>query len=81
MLTEKAMRRALFGVRAKRAERCPSVRRVVLNCRPADGKGEDIYLHVPVNTISKFEADLLGLAEARRQGLRSSVVIRYEYHD
>lgn len=79
--TEKEMRRALFGRKAAPATLCNTIRSVIVNCRPRDGVGLNEILEVPVNTISRFEADLEAMAEVRRLGLRSPVVIRYEYHD
>lgn len=78
---EKQMRRALFGRKAQRQERCPVIHTVVVNCRPKDNVGLNEIVFVAVNTISRFEADLQALAEVCRLGLRSPVVIRYEYHD
>lgn len=78
-MNEKQMRRALgLERKAKRQERPAGIRAVVVNCRPADGMGLDVYLRVPVDTISRFEADLAAMAEVRRQHLRSPVIVRYE---
>lgn len=81
MIDEKQMRRALFGRKAQRQERCNSIKSVVVNCRPKDNIGHNEIVFVAVSTISRFEADLQALAEVRRLGLRSPVVVRYEYHD
>ncbi len=80
-MDEKEMRRALFGRRAAPITLCNTIRSVVLSCRPKDGMGLNELVVVEVSTISRFEADLKAMAEVRRLGLRSPVVIRYEYHD
>lgn len=78
---EKQMRRALFGRRAQRQERCPTIHTVVVNCRPPCGTGLNIILEVPVNTISRYEAYLQAMREANLLHYLLPVVTEYRSHD
>ena len=53
---------------------------VVVNCRPADGRGHNVFVAVTTVTISAYEAQLAAMSEVNRQHLRAPVVVAIERH-
>lgn len=65
------------GARKQLPVRVPKIT-VIVNSRPADLVGHNVYTAITVTTISQFEAELEALAACRKLGLRHSVIVRFE---